>query len=449
MQTKKITIQGVLPVQILSMLISVLAMLIDGIMINIYLGDAAQAAYGLTNPVTLLVTAYGGMLSNGVQVLVGRTSGKNDKQETQRVYSISVILALAGACLMAAAAILFSRPLAMLLGAANAEICTYTAEYLSMIALCFPIIILVLVISIFFQFYGLKKEVAVSAVLLIILDVAFNFINVTVLKGGMRGMAAASVLSYYIAFGYMFLCLRKKTDLRWRRGMFSSFVMKEIFRYGTVYLVYKLCTVLLSLSINRILSSSGSVTYLAANSILSSVALVTGAFASGIGSTATMLFSYSYGLKDEEGLKASFRKIQQVSFWINLILTVCCIAGARAIVALFRVESAELYQCAVLVIRMYAFCLIFNSVNYIYKNYDMCIEQTSKSYLICILNNFILPFAMALIIGFLINRRFLWICYAAGQGLTTILAVWLHRDRAGKNSVLQKCNNDTKGAGIR
>jgi Na+-driven multidrug efflux pump len=176
---------------------------------------------------------------------------------------------------------------------------------------------------------------------------------------------------------------------------------------------------------------------------------VTGAFASGIGSTATMLFSYSYGLKDEEGLKASFRKIQQVSFWINLILTVCCIAGARAIVSLFQVESAELYQCAVLVIRMYAFCLIFNSVNYIYKNYDMCIEQTSKSYLICILNNFILPFAMALIIGFLINRRFLWICYAAGQGLTTILAVWLHRSRTGKSSVLQECKDDTKGAGSR
>jgi hypothetical protein len=35
---------------------------------------------------------------------------------------------------------------------------------------------------------------------------------------------------------------------------------------------------------------------------------------------------------------------------------------------------------------------------------------------------------VALVIGFLINMKFLWICYAAGQGLTTILAVWIHRD---------------------
>jgi hypothetical protein len=62
----------------------------------------------------------------------------------------------------------------------------------------------------------------------------------------------------------------------------------------------------------------------------------------------------------------------------------------------------------------------------------MCIEETSKSYLVCILNNFILPFAMALVIGFLIQMRYLWICYAAGQGLTTILAVVIHRDRKKK-----------------
>jgi Na+-driven multidrug efflux pump len=423
------TIQSILPVQILSMLISVLAMLIDGIMINIYMGDTAQAAYGLTNPVILLITAYGGMLSNGVQVLVGRNSGKNDIKETERVYSISVMLALAGSCLIAIVMILFSRPLSMLLGAANAEICEYTSEYLRVIALCFPIIVLDLIISIFFQFYGLKKDIAVSVIMLIFFDVAFNFINVTVVKGGMSGMAGASVLSYYISFGYILFCMLKKTNLRWRREKFSFSVMRDIFRYGMVYLVYKLCTVLLSLSFNKILSSSGSVVYLAANSILSSLSLVTGAFASGIGSTATMLFSYYYGLKDMKAMDASFQKIQRVSFFINLILMIGCIAGSHAIVSMFHVKSEEVYSCAVCAIQMYALCLIFNSVNYIYKNYDMCIEKTATSYLICILNNFILPFAMAMIIGFLINMKFLWISYAAGQGLTTILTVMIHRDR--------------------
>jgi Na+-driven multidrug efflux pump len=114
-----------------------------------------------------------------------------------------------------------------------------------------------------------------------------------------------------------------------------------------------------------------------------------------------------------------------------------CIAGAPAIVSLFQVKSAELYRCAVCVIRMYAFCLIFNCVNYIYKNYDMCIEKTSVSYLICILNNFILPFAMAMVIGFLINMKFLWISYAVGQGITTILAVMIHRDGKLKISLRQ------------
>jgi Na+-driven multidrug efflux pump len=438
MKEEKMTIQSILPVQILSMLISVLAMLIDGIMINIYLGDTAQAAYGLTTPVTLLITAYGGMLSNGVQVLAGRNSGKKDEKETKRIFSISVVLALTGACLMAAVVILFARPLSVLLGAANEEICRYTSDYLRMIAFSFPIIVLVLVVSIFFQFYGLKKEIARSAVMLIVFDVAFNFINVKVIKGGIQGMAAASVLSYYLSFGYMLYGMIKKTDLRLHMEKFSASVVKHIFRYGMVYLVYKLCTVLMSLSINRILSGSGSVTYLAANSILSSVSLVTGAFASGIGSTATMLFSYHYGRKDEDALEASFHEIQMVSFGINLILMTGCILGAGRIVALFHVESVKLYDCGVEVIRMYALCLIFNSINYIFKNFDMCIEKTARSYLICTLNNFILPFAAAMAVGYLVNIKYLWICYGVGQGLATIVAMVIHRDYKRKDLWTQR-----------
>jgi hypothetical protein len=39
---------------------------------------------------------------------------------------------------------------------------------------------------------------------------------------------------------------------------------------------------------------------------------------------------------------------------------------------------------------------------------------------------------MALVIGLLIQMKYLWICYAAGQGLTTILAVVIHHDRKKK-----------------
>ena len=54
---KEPTISGVLPVQIITMLVSVSAMFVDSIIIGLFYEDEALAAYGLTSPVTLFITA--------------------------------------------------------------------------------------------------------------------------------------------------------------------------------------------------------------------------------------------------------------------------------------------------------------------------------------------------------------------------------------------------------
>ena len=53
----------VVTVQIVTMLIAVVSMLIDGMMTGIFLGDDCLAAYGLTNPVNMLLVALGGLLA--------------------------------------------------------------------------------------------------------------------------------------------------------------------------------------------------------------------------------------------------------------------------------------------------------------------------------------------------------------------------------------------------
>ncbi len=59
----------VVTVQIVTMLIAVISMLIDGVMTGVFLGDNCLAAYGLTNPVNMLLVALGGLLASGAQVL--------------------------------------------------------------------------------------------------------------------------------------------------------------------------------------------------------------------------------------------------------------------------------------------------------------------------------------------------------------------------------------------
>ena len=78
------TVSHVLPVQIITMLISVSAMFVDSIIIGMFLKDDALAAYGLTTPITLFITAFGGMIGNGVQVLASESAGAGDKKRLNK-----------------------------------------------------------------------------------------------------------------------------------------------------------------------------------------------------------------------------------------------------------------------------------------------------------------------------------------------------------------------------
>ncbi len=64
-QEKKPQLGKVAAVQIITMLVAVVSMLIDGIMTGLYLGEDSLAAYGLTNPVNMFLVALGGLLASG------------------------------------------------------------------------------------------------------------------------------------------------------------------------------------------------------------------------------------------------------------------------------------------------------------------------------------------------------------------------------------------------
>ena len=87
--TRKL-VRQMLAAQILSALTVSVCLLIDNIMIGRYLGLRAIAAYGLANPVLLIIGAIGSMLAAGVQVVCSRSLGRGSQEETNVGYSSTV-----------------------------------------------------------------------------------------------------------------------------------------------------------------------------------------------------------------------------------------------------------------------------------------------------------------------------------------------------------------------
>ena len=160
---KEPSIAAVLPVQIFTMLISITAMFVDNLMIGQYLSDDALAAYGYTTPVTLFITAFGGMIGNGCQVLASESAGVDNDKRFNSIFSTAVASGIVGSALIGIIMAVFPRQLSVLLGAASDETITLTSEYLRGIAFAFPVIVTVLIVPSFMQMRNRRKQLVISA----------------------------------------------------------------------------------------------------------------------------------------------------------------------------------------------------------------------------------------------------------------------------------------------
>ena len=420
---KEPNVNKVLSVQILSMLISVIAMFVDSILISLFLKHDALAAYGFTNPVILLITAFGGMIGNGVQVLAGESSGSGDNAKLNRILSTAFAGGMTGSVLLMIMILVFPQQTAMFLGARSAAVITLTADYLKGLCFAFPFIVILLYATAFMQLGGGRKVLLKGAILLIVLDVTFDLINVLVLHGDMFGMAMATALSYLFAVLYDYYCFFRTSRYRISLKKVSMSIMRDIFRFGLLYLTYKMCQVILSYAINRMLSAIGGEMYVAANSIISSISLVTGAVPSGFGSTTTMLCSFYFGMGRKDKFRAFISKITALSVKVDAVVAIICIASASLMVMLFKPDTVLTGDITVFGLRIISLSIIFNTLNYIMKNSCQCVRNTKVSYAICIMNDLALPLISAVVITLILPVHWIWAAYTVGQFLTWLI-VW-------------------------
>ena len=189
-----------LTAQILSALTVSVCLLIDNIMIARFLGEEGIAAYGLANPVLILIGALGTMLSSGVQVACSRSLGIGSQEETNAGYSSAIGVAAVVSGVFMLVVLLFSGPLATVMGAGReGSLFDSTKGYLNGFILGAPGSMGALILVPFMQMAG-KSGLLIAAVLgMTVSDIAFDLLNVLVFDGGMFGMGLASSLSYYVA----------------------------------------------------------------------------------------------------------------------------------------------------------------------------------------------------------------------------------------------------------
>ena len=188
---------------LLSLFVSTIGYVIDGILTGEFLGTEAIAAFGLTMPYQKFVTIFPSVVVLGMQVLCSKFLGRGELHTANGIFSLAVTVTLIAALLMMCATLLFTTQIADILDAKEelGVIRPLTIDFLQAYSFGLPAITAVTIFTPIMQLDNDRQQAVISAVVLALCDIAGDLINVFVLDGGLWGMGIATTISYWIAAG--------------------------------------------------------------------------------------------------------------------------------------------------------------------------------------------------------------------------------------------------------
>ncbi|MBR0086142.1 MAG: ATP-binding protein [Lachnospiraceae bacterium] len=410
-------IRQMLTAQILSALTVSLCLLIDSIIIGRFLGVEGMAAYGLANPILLVIGALASTLSAGVQVVCSKSLGRGQSEETNAGFSSSLAVVALFSIPFMLLVFFFRTPVARLLGAGESELLlNNTKDYIAGFIIGAPATMGALVLVPFLQMAG-ESTLLIFAVLgMTIGDIALDLLNVLVFHGGMFGMGLASSVSYYIALligGYYFLS--KKCFFRFSLKQVTLAKIREIFAGGIPTVCNMASSVILVFVMNKLLLSWGGSRLVASFSVISTIGNAVNCISTGIGGVSLTLAGVLYHEEDRTGLLSMTRQMMKYALILGGAVIVLFQILARPAASLFLADDKTVLDMTVKGLRIYVFGIMPCAVNSTLKNVWQGTEREKMTSVYSFMDYALLPIVAALILSLFTKSWGIFAFYAAGE----------------------------------
>ena len=413
-----------------AVVVTMLGIVIDGIVIGRFLGPECMAAYTLAAPISNLVMALSGLMTEGTQVMCAINLGKGNVKRARNVFSICMIATLVVSAVLVGAILLFTNDITSLLGAhgASAGLQPLVGDYLVGLAFSFPATILLFEFNSLMRLDGDSMRVIVAVVTMTVLDIAGDLLNALVIGGGMFGMGLATTISYLVALVIMLLHFRK-TDIVFKfsiEGMKLS-DLRDILVAGCPSAVGNVAAMARNFTLNQImLATALSTIAVGALGVVNVVQGFVSCVLIGVGMTTGMIAGMILGEQDRSSAERLVRVAMRTALALGVILAAIVFVLSGGIASLFGSDNgAEMVDLAARGLRFYALSVILYGVNNAFVNYTQGMRRTGLSACFCFLQNFVFIGAVALALSGALGSDAVWVAFPAGEVLTTIAIVAL------------------------
>lgn len=345
---------------VLSQMINILYNLVDKMFIgHMRTGGAeALAGLGVTTPVILFLSAFAALVSMGGAPKAAIALGKNEKDMAERIMGSCMALLLIIAAFLTTGMLIWGKNILLLFGASKDTI-SYAVEYMRIYCLGTVFIQLSLGLNTFITTQGYARismvNVAIGAVINVVLDPVFIY----VCKLGIKGAALATVIAQSVSCVFIigFLVSEKsaiklrKTYIRidWR-------LLMPCILLGASPALMQITENMVAISFNTVLQSYGGDMAVASMSILNSVMQFVMLLLPGLVQGAQPILSYNLGAGLMERVRKAFHYLLISCIAGSCIIWAVCMVFPKNIIAIFT-NNTVLREYSVTPLRTYL-CLL-------------------------------------------------------------------------------------------
>lgn len=306
------------------------------------LGDTAQvAAVSVVSPVFSIVAAAATMLGIGGCSVIAKTSGEGKIDGAKSYGSLCFYAAAIFGILCTVVMLTATNPILSLLGA-NQDILGYAGNYMRILALGAPVMLLSTTLATLLRADGAIKEGLIGSMMGTMLNIVLDPIFILGFDWGIRGAALATVIGNTVSTLFYILYILKKAQtlsLKFRLAAQNPIAIFHIMAVGLPNGISSILSGLAATFSNNLLENYGT-NALAAMGAAGKATMIIAMIQMGICMGVQPMLAYNYGAQDVERLKEVMKKLSILTVVLGMTATLGCIFARQTLIGMFLKDTA-------------------------------------------------------------------------------------------------------------
>ena len=402
--------------------------IVDSILVSMFIDIDGLTAISLSMPVLCFMQMFGFAIGVGGAITISVKLGKRQLDDASGIFSVCVITVAAVSLVFTALSFVITHPLTLFL-ASTSTLQALLEPYLFIFICCIPTLNMCLVFSNIMTVDNNPKLGSAAFIVANAVNLTLDYIFLKYTDMGMTGAALSSVIGFasgiLLVIPYTF---SKKRMLRFslREGLKQIRMIGTIIKNGQSQAMYFIMLILKYYILNAFIQNTLGADNMAIYAVCINSVYIVRLCVEGIIGVVQTIGGVLYGEKDYYGIRRLVKRTLLFCSVTVVVLMVVFLTYPQFILTIFSFNKPDLFDEALLCVRLFSFSFGFYAANRIVQVYYQTTLHAKISTMNTVLDGFVLLVPLSMLLIGTVGVLGVSIATIMTEGLS-FLAVWIYR----------------------